>query len=398
MTMPRASSKLRRAILHVDMDAFYASVEQLDNPLLRGKPLIVGGTGSRGVVAAASYEVRRFGVHSAMPIRRARQLCPQAICVPPRMARYQQVSQQVFDVFAEFTPLIEGLSLDEAFLDITHSQALLGDAVAIAKTIKARIYERTGLTASVGVAENKLVAKIASDIDKPDGLTIVTAERVQALLDPLPVQRLPGLGRKKGDEIVASGIRTLGELRRASDSRLWPLFGRETARMRERAAGIDDRPVEPDRDAQRISAETTFDRDTGDVALLRTTLLGLADRTAQRLREGNLYASSVQIKIRERDFLTHTRQRRLVPPSQQSQVIGRVAVALLEAWLVTHPGTHLRLLGVGAADLSAPVQPDLFAAARPASGQRLDTVLDEIRGRFGSSAVRRGANIKYDDK
>ena len=376
------------------MDAFYASVEQLDNPELRGKPLIVGGTGGRGVVAAASYEVRPFGVRSAMPIARARQLCPQAICVAPRFARYQEISRIVFGVFEEFTPLVEGLSLDEAFLDVTHSQALHGDAVAIARRIKSRIRERTGLTVSVGVAANKLLAKIASDLEKPDGLTVITPQRVHAVLDPLPVRRLPGLGRKKGEELVAGGILTLGELRHATDARLWPYFGRDSRRMRERAAGIDERAVVADRDEKSVSAEETFDKDSADAALLRACTLKLADKTAARLRAKGLAAGSVQMKIREHDFTTHTRQRRLVPATHDSRAISHAALALLEAWLAEHPRARLRLLGVGTAELAPPAQPDLFAAAAPAADSRLDAALDEIRGRFGSAAVRRAGNLK----
>ncbi|MDQ1341543.1 MAG: polymerase, partial [Pseudomonadota bacterium] len=199
-----------RAILHVDMDAFYASVEQRDDPALRGKPVIVGGTGGRGVVAAASYEVRRFGVHSAMPVREALRRCPDAICVPPRIAHYAAVSQQIFAIFHEFTPLVQGLSLDEAFLDVTASTTALGDAAEIAREIKRRVRERTELTASVGVAPNKLVAKIASDLRKPDGLVVVRPDEVRELLDPLPIRKLFGLGAKTAPKVEALGIHTLG--------------------------------------------------------------------------------------------------------------------------------------------------------------------------------------------
>jgi len=198
-----------RAILHVDMDAFYASVEEHDNPALVGHPVIVGGTQGRGVVAAANYEVRKFGVRSAMPMSEALRRCPDAICIQPRMSRYREVSAQVFAVFREFTPLVQGLSLDEAYLDVTASQGMLGDAVTIARRIKALIRERTGLSASVGVAPNKLVAKIASELEKPDGLTVITPERINAVLDPLPVKRLPGLARRKGDQVMAAGFLTL---------------------------------------------------------------------------------------------------------------------------------------------------------------------------------------------
>jgi len=382
-----------RAILHADMDAFFASVEQHDQPELRGLPLIVGGRGGRGVVAAASYEVRRFGVRSAMPVRRALQLCPQAVCVAPRFARYQQVSRQVFAVFARYTPLVEGLSLDEAYLDVTGSRALHGDALTIAIAIKRAVLTETGLTVSIGVAANKLVAKIASDLDKPDGLTVVSAEQVNAVLDPLPVKRLPGLGRKKGDELLAAGLATLGELRHASDAQLWPLFGRHSARVRERAAGIDDRPVIAERDGKSLSAEQTFARDISDVTLLRAILLRLADKTAARVRARGALAATVQIKIRQGDFTTHTRQTTLTPPTHDSRTLAAAARKLLLQWLAQHPGARLRLLGVGAGALEAPQQADLFASPALAADGRLDATLDQIRERFGTTAVLRGSNV-----
>ena len=382
-----------RAILHADMDAFFASVEQHDQPELRGLPLIVGGRGGRGVVAAANYEVRRFGVRSAMPVRRALQLCPQAVCVAPRFARYQQVSRQVFAVFARYTPLVEGLSLDEAYLDVTGSRALHGDALTIAIAIKRAVLTETGLTVSIGVAANKLVAKIASDLDKPDGLTVVSAEQVNAVLDPLPVKRLPGLGRKKGDELLAAGLATLGELRHASDAQLWPLFGRHSARVRERAAGIDDRPVIAERDGKSLSAEQTFARDISDVTLLRAILLRLADKTAARVRARGALAATVQIKIRQGDFTTHTRQTTLTPPTHDSRTLAAAARKLLLQWLAQHPGARLRLLGVGAGALEAPQQADLFASPALAADGRLDATLDQIRERFGTTAVLRGSNV-----
>ncbi|MEP7313841.1 MAG: DNA polymerase IV [Pseudomonadota bacterium] len=382
-----------RAILHVDMDAFYASVEQKDRPELKGLPLIVGGTGARGVVAAASYEVRRYGVRSAMPMARALQLCPTAVCVPPRIARYAEVSAVVFDVFHEFSPLVEGLSLDEAFLDVTDSHALHGEPAAIAVAIKQRIHARTGLTASVGVAGNKLVAKIASELNKPDGLTVVTPDSLHATLDPLAVTRLPGLGRKKGEAVLAAGITTIGALRKATDGQLWALFGRDGAAWRARAAGEDERAVHPDRDEQSISAEETFATDLADPQHLRSALLHLSDKTCARLRARSLLAGCVSLKIRQHDFATHTRQRRLVPPTQDSRAIAAAAVALFDTWLREHPGARLRLLGVGGSDLAPAAQPDLFAPAEAPSDQRLDATLDQIRNRFGTSALVRAGNL-----
>ena len=384
---------MTRAVLHVDMDAFYASVEQRDDPNLVGKPLIVGGTAGRGVVAAASYEVRKYGVHSAMPMSTALRLCPHAVCVRPRMARYKEVSDQVFGVFNEITPIVQGLSLDEAFLDVTASQALFGDAVAIARRIKSRIKEITGLTASVGVASNKLVAKIASDLDKPDGLTIVPEGRIQAVLDPLSVRRLPGLGRKSGEKVEAAGIHRLGELRVAPDTVLRPLFGRYTQRVRERAAGIDDRPVVPDRDEKSLSAEETFERDIGDPRVLQAELTRLAELACERLRRKQLMAGCIGVKIRREDFVTFTRQRAVAPPTHDGRTVANVARDLLARWLKSAPGAKLRLLGVVLTDLSPASQLGLFEDSPPHTS-RLDAALDEARARFGSGALRRGNTIK----
>lgn len=375
------------------MDAFYASVEQRDDPSLVGKPLIVGGTAGRGVVAAASYEVRKYGVHSAMPMSTALRLCPHAVCVRPRMARYKSVSDQVFGVFHEITPVVQGLSLDEAFLDVTASQALFGDAVTIARRIKARIREITGLTASVGVASNKLVAKIASDLDKPDGLTIVPEERIHAILDPLSVRRLPGLGRKSGAKVEAAGIHTLGELRVAPDAVLRPLFGRYTQRVRERAGGIDDRRVIPDRDEKSLSAEETFAQDIGEPRALQAELTRLAELACERLRRKQLMAACIGVKIRRGDFVTFTRQRAVAPPTHDGRTVANVARDLLARWLKNAPGAKLRLLGVVLTDLSPASQLGLFEDSPPHTS-RLDAALDEARARFGSGALRRGNTIK----
>src|SRR5882757_1037374 len=240
------------------MDAFYASVEERDRPELKGKPLIVGGTAKRGVVAAASYAVRRFGVRSAMPIVEALRLCPEAICVRPRMARYKEVSERVFGIFRDFTPMVEGLSLDEAFLDVTASRRLLGDGEVIAKEVRRRIFSSTGLTASVGIGPNKLLAKIASDLNKPDGLCRIGPDNLHAILDGLPVQKLFGVGQKSLPGVQAAGIQTFGDLRHATDATLWRAFGKHGKAMRDRAAGVDDRPVEPNREEKSISAEETF--------------------------------------------------------------------------------------------------------------------------------------------
>lgn len=376
-----------RAILHVDMDAFYASIEQHDDPRLAGKPVIVGGLNGRGVVAAASYEVRPYGVRSAMPMRTALERCPHAICLRPRMTRYQEVSRRVFAVFNEVTPLVQGLSLDEAFLDVTADPR---PALEIGSWIKRRIRESTGLTASVGVACNKLLAKIASDLEKPDGLTLVRPDRVHEFLDPLSVRRLPGLGRKTGERVEALGIATIGELRRAPDACLVPLFGRYAAKVRERANGIDERPVDPDRDERSVSAEDTFERDVCDPRALAAELERLAGRACDRIRARQLAAGCIAVKIRKHDFTTYTRQRALAPATQDRRTVARIATELLAHWLAENPGAKLRLLGVVLRSLCPATQLGLFEQARPSP----DAAVDAIRLRFGRQALRWGIEIK----
>jgi len=379
-----------RAILHVDMDAFYASVEQQDRPELKGKPLIVGGTGGRGVVAAASYAVRRFGVRSAMPMSEALRRCPQAICVPPRMGRYQEVSARVFSIFTDFTPLVEALSLDEAFLDVTSSLRLLGSAQSIGREIRRRIVAQTGLTASVGIAPNKLLAKIASDLNKPDGMCCIDAGNMRDILDGLPIEKLSGVGVKTLPAVHAAGIRTFGDLRTASDEALWRAFGKHGRAMRDRAAGVDERPVEPHREEQSISAEETFAADIRGAAALNAQLLHLADRAASRLRSGEFAAATVNVKIRRADFTTYSRQRKLGSPTRDTAIIAAAAKTLLERWLAVQPDAAIRLLGVGVSDLQIMPQRDLFDGG-PAHGSRLDLAIDGIRDRFGSGMLTRAS-------
>lgn len=382
-----------RTILHVDMDAFYAAVEQRDNPALRGKPVVVGGGSNRGVVAAASYEVRKFGVRSAMPMAEALRRCPQLVRVQSHMSRYQSVSEQVFAVFEEFTPVVEGLSLDEAFLDVTASRALHGSGIDIATKIKQTILDRTELTASVGVAENKLVAKIASDLDKPDGLVVIDADNRREILDPLPVSVIPGIGRQTLARLQKIKVLTMADLRVARDRELEPIFGRYTRRMRERAAGLDTRPVVASRAEQSISSEATFDVDLCERASMEREILRLAERTAERLRKAHLQAGTIQIKIRQADFQTFTRQKSLRPQSNNTDQLFHAARELLGDWLATHPGVRIRLLGVGGSALAPAEQRDLFAIDEATVTNPVDQAVDQIRDRFGAMSMGRARTL-----
>jgi DNA polymerase-4 len=313
------------------------------------------------------------------------------------MSVYRDVSHRVFSIFHDYTPVVEGLSLDEAFLDVTASLALKGDAVSIARGIKERIRADTQLSASVGVAPNKLVAKIASDLEKPDGLTVVSIDNVCAVLDPLSVRRLPGLGRKLGERVESAGLHTLGQLRAAPDAVLWPIFGRDSQRMRERASGIDERPVMAEWDERSISAEETFSIDLKDQEHMRAEVLRLADRASARMRAQNLATGCVQVKIRRADFTTFTRQKRFEPSTTDSRTIAKIAAELLAAWLAEQPQARVRLLGVGVNHLHAADQLDLFSSTSAATAApiatALDAAVDLIRERFGNLAVRRGSAL-----
>ena len=387
-----------RCILHIDMDAFYAAVEQRDQPQLRGKPLVVGGTGNRGVVAAASYEARRFGIRSAMSMAEARRRCPVLKTRRPRMAHYRKVSRQIFTVFREFTPSVESLSLDEAFLDVTASLGLFASGEAIGRRIKARILATTALTASVGVAGNKLVAKIASELDKPDGLVVVDRNETRATLDPLPAAVLPGIGRRTLARLECTGIRTLGDIRRADERTLRRLFGRDARKLRERAAGIDDRPVLPERNEQSISAEETFDTDLTDPGAMLARVLDLSERTAMRLRRAHLAAGTIRLKVRRADFTTCTRQSALGTPSNDTARLYAAARRLLAEWRAGHPETPVRLLGVGASRLIRPSQGDLFADLCQDRGiirqQAVDAAIDSIRARFPDTSIGRARRLR----
>jgi DNA polymerase IV len=311
--------------------------------------------------------------------------------VAPRMSRYKEISDQVFEIFREFTPVVEGLSLDEAFLDVTASQRLLGDPETIGAEIRRRIAQQTGLTASVGIAPNKLLAKIASDLNKPDGMCRIGSDNVREILDPLPIQKLFGVGQKSLPAVQAAGIRTFGDARLATEAALWAAFGKHGAAMRDRASGLDDRPVEADREEKSISAEETFAVDIRSAAELKAQLTHLADRTASRLRAHNLLAGSVNVKIRRADFTTFTRQSVLEPPTEDTGIVAAAAQSLLCAWLSSQPRAAVRLLGVGVSRLQPKLQADLFAGPLPAQSTRLDSAVDGIRDRFGDALLTRAS-------
>jgi DNA polymerase-4 len=390
-------------ILHVDMDAFYASVEERERPELVGKPLIVGGTPQgRGVVAAANYSVRKFGVHSAMPTSKALKLCPQAIVLPPRMGLYAQVSEQIREIMLRYSPLVEPLSLDEAFIDVTGSELLFGPAAGIGRRIKNEIRESVRLVASVGVAPNKFLAKIASDIEKPDGFVVVDPQNVQDFLDPLPVGRLWGVGRVTGDAMEQLGIRTIAQVRATSLDILKEHFGASGEHLWQLAHGIDDRRVVPDREAKSVSHETTFAEDIDDPDVLRAWLVELAEQVACRLRRHSLRGRTVQLKIRFADFRTITRSKTVAQPTNITDEIGRTAVELLENCAAAR-GQQIRLVGVGVAGFEATgfegpqkVQQSLFADEERDKQSQLDQATDRIRERFGSAALHRASGLLYE--
>ncbi|NND44139.1 MAG: DNA polymerase IV [Xanthomonadales bacterium] len=378
----------QRAIIHVDMDAFYASVEVHDQPELAGKPVLVGGAGNRGVVAAASYEARRFGVFSAMPMMRARRLCPTAVVIRPRLARYREVSAQIFAVFHELTPLVEGLSLDEAFLDVTGSLRLHGDIEDIGRLIRDRIKERTGLQASIGMAHSKFLAKLASDHRKPAGFVHVHPGEVQAFLDPMPIRRLWGIGRKTEPRLRKRGILTFGQLRRADENVLAEVLGNRTGHFLRLVRGEDERLVQAAHEDKSISHEITFDTDVTDPRELRAELLRQSEAVMRRVRDQHLAARCIHLKIRDQRFRTASRSRTLVAATASSRTCYQVAKGLLLRWLEEHRNTPVRLLGVGTSR---------FEPLDAAVGE-LDGTLDEITRRYGDAMITRGLALREKPK
>lgn len=379
-----------RTILHVDMDAFFASVEQRDNPDLRGKPVLVGGGGARGVVAAASYEARQFGCRSAMPMKRAIAACPDAVIIAPRFGRYEEISQAVMSLLLEATPLLQPISIDEAFLDVTGSERLLGDGSKIGKRLRKRISEELQLTASVGVGPNKFVAKLASDENKPDGMKIYFSAGLAESLAPLPVKRMWGVGPVLLSRFSANGIRTFGDLQKWSSERLAKTFGNATGRFHDLAHGRDDRPVETDSKAKSIGHEQTFQTDLADPEEVESILLRHVERVATRLRRTSHLARHVVVKIRDGEFNTQTRSATLEEPTDRTDLLWAKASGIFREW-VQREFRPIRLIGFHASRFEE-MEESLFRDPAEERSRRLDEATDRINIRFGEKAIARTAS------
>lgn len=388
-----------RTILHVDMDAFYASIEERDHPELQGQPIIVGGRAEhRGVVSAANYPARKFGVHSAIPMKTARQLCPQAHFFPVRMSDYAEVSQSLQKIFRKYTPLMEPLSLDEAFLDVSGSQLLFGNGREIAASIKQEVRHSLQLIASVGVAPNKFLAKIASDADKPDGLVVVEPDKIQEFLDPLPVSRVWGIGKMATQRFNRLGIQTISQVRVLEPKILTELFGEQGLHLWNLSQGLDERAVIPERQAKSISRETTFSSDVNDLEILRIILMDLVEDVSRRLRKNKLRGKTIQLKIRYDDFSTFTRSITVSQPTDLTREIEQSALLMLDQKLPERP-LSIRLIGVGVTGFQSGSQhqKSLFDEEDQQKFSRLDQVKDQIASRFGSNSIIRGNRIASDD-
>lgn len=377
-------------IMHVDMDAFYASVEQLDNPELRGKPVIVGGGGTRGVVCAASYEVRRFGVHSAMSLAQALQRCPQAVLVPVRRGRYAELSRQIMTILHEYSPRVEQASVDEAYLDATGLERLFGPVEEMARKIKSDVRETTGgLTCSVGLAPVKFLAKIASDLKKPDGLSILYPNAIRSFLDQLPIDHIPGVGKSMMTSLLGFGIRTGRDVLRYSPSFWEQRFGKGGLALYEKAQGLDSRQVEPEVAPKSESAETTFAEDTRDIEFLKSWLFRHADRVGHSLRKHRLQGRVITLKIKYADFRQFTRRVSLPSPTCATTTIYETACTLLDAVTLEN---KVRLIGVGVSgfdnatqQLLLPMENNLQATDERRT--RLDKALDALQGRYGKNVI-----------
>jgi len=376
-------------ILHVDMDAFFASVEQLDNPKLAGKCVIVGGLSGRGVVSAASYEARKFGIHSAMPMYLARQKCPDGVFLHPRMGRYSEISEKIMALLEEFSPLVEPVSIDEAYMDISGCERLHGDPETIGTAIKKKIRDTVCLGCSIGVAPNKFLAKIASDINKPDGLTIIMPEQALLFAESLPIGKVPGVGKATFKEFEKTGIKLLGDVKKYSAEMLIKRFGKYGYRLLELSTGSDNSPVVPFSRSKSISCETTLEKNTRDKIFLNKYLLSHAEDIGKQLRGKKLMAKTVVLKIKDADFRQSTRSITVKSPTHSSRAIYKEAAALLNSYELNK---EVRLIGVGVSGLipaSVPLQINMFDEEKKKNGkwEKVDRTLDEIVKKFGKNAL-----------
>ncbi|MGB1709079.1 MAG: DNA polymerase IV [Rubripirellula sp.] len=395
--MKTRHSRFLRMILHIDMDAFYASIEQRDNPSLRGKPVVVGGSAQRGVVAAASYEARLFGIHSAMSGKQAAKLCPDAVFVKSRLEYYAKVGRQVREIFLRYTPVVQPLSLDEAFLDVSGTLRLFGSATEIGLQIKSTIKSELDLTASVGIAPLKFVAKIASDLQKPDGFTEVADSEIRSFLDPLPVSRLWGVGKVGNRKLASLQLKTIGDIRRYDHAAMCEKFGNWGDHLWKLANGIDPRKVVPDRTAKQISHERTFAEDISDPEMMRAVISYLCEQVTRRLRRNGRYTRSITVKYRCDDFRTFAQTRSISEPTQATESVFRVAMLVLNELALKHP-QPIRLLGVSAGNLTSDGsrQLDLFHATPEDPSQKaLDQVVDKLSDQIGKHSVYRATSHSW---
>jgi DNA polymerase IV len=376
-----------RRIMHLDMDAFFAAVEQADNPEYQGKPVMVGGA-ERGVVCAASYEARRYGVHSAMPVFQAKKLCPHGLFLPVRMSRYKEISRKVMEILSNVSPLVEQLSIDEAFVDISGTEAIFGPARSLAIHVKAAVREATALSCSVGIAPNKFLAKIASDLNKPDGLTIIEPEDIPSFLQSLPARKIPGVGKRTAEELRNLGVINVSDILRLPLPFWNKKFGKWGVRLYEKAQGIDNSPVEPYSDPKSISAEETFSHDVNSMADLEKMLMSQAEEVGRDLRKSGLQGRTVTLKVKFSDFKTVTRSRTLPEPVDSTQILFNIGQQLLRDMKLPR---DVRLIGIGISNFSSGFkQLKISSAQVTAKQQDVDRALDSIQKKFGDKAIKRG--------
>ena len=384
---------MKRKIIHVDMDAFFASIEQQDNPEYRGKPVIVGGLSGRGVVSTCSYEARKYGIHSAMPMYMAKKLCPQGIFLPVRRKRYEEVSEQIFKILYDITPFVEPVSIDEAYLDVTHVDKNPED---IALEIKKRVKDATGLTVSVGISYNKFLAKLASDWNKPDGLMVITEDMVPEILKPLPVTKVHGIGEKSAEKLRSIGIETVEDLLKLPQENLIELFGKTGVEIYNRIRGIDERPVETMREIKSIGKEKTLEKDTKNKELLIQHLKEFSEIISEELIKERLYCRTVTVKIKTADFAVHTKSKTVDKYIRFSEDIYEVAKGILEEWKLEQ---YVRLIGLSVSNLSPVKYEQLsFLDKRLVKVIKAGNLAEEINKRIGKKIIKKGSELLKDNK